>query len=269
MNAIFKIFFLAWGSLFLFACQDTQVFERVNDHGQKIIEERNAEGQVLVRKTFTNESENDFLFEKYSADGEIIDSCFLQNEKYEGLRSWLDEETGLKHYENYSDGKLEGRHFAVFPNGVKSFSGYHHGQLQDGEWIFRKENGELLSYEFYVDGRVAYYRHYQDGFCNDSEGEGLISFQLGAHQVHVDEELSLKYEAVQPPDLILQVSVTEIVNGELHSIPYTVSEYQTLHFSFNQPGEHTLRLHLEYRNPDRKVIHTYDKPLGNVLVIKS
>ncbi len=96
------------------------------------------------------------------------------------LKKSINKSTGLIHFTHYKNGLAYGADKAFYENGVMSYEGNRFAGKQVGEWIFRYDNKNIITYEFYNDqGRNVYLRKYdENGKLLSTTGSPLVDLQL-------------------------------------------------------------------------------------------
>jgi len=204
--------------IFLVACSSIAKKEYTNTDGKIVVEEWYNKTNMKSRTTFLSRDSSAYIFISFYENSEMKDSARYVNNLVDGLKLFYDKQGDLLHFENYSDGILNGSHKALYSNGISSFEGYHINGNKVGEWQFHYPDGRPITYEFYDStGKIIYFRKYNEfGEYTNSKGTAIIKVSTSQNSNLGDTTLMYLVIA-NPPGCELNLIINGADSKELYN----------------------------------------------------
>lgn len=232
-------------ALFVVACKSSyKQSETVNDIGQKQIHEWYSDGILKSTLTYLSEDKSEYIYTTWYEGGALMDSARYVNDKVEGQRKYFDDASGLMHFEEYSNGEMNGIHKAVYKNGVTSFEGHRRNGLQCGEWKFHYPDGRPITYEYYdQEGKLLYFQKYdEEGKAIKSTGNPILDIYHPSLPIRAGVPIKGTIELIMPVNSIVSIQIIDSVQNPDNpfSIENSDSKENDFEWVFEKTGKHKL-----------------------------
>jgi hypothetical protein len=173
-------------------------------------------GNPMVIHVYQNEKDTaTYVFKKYFDDGELMDSFMIVNSVKQGIRYLKNKKEMFYEFDEYKDGKLNGKCVRYNFADIKIAESYFANGLFSGPEYIYSNYGEITKYNYYTSSGNKQFRVIYNDSSDVFSGNGVVQVRYDTTRFFTESISNIDINIATPPNYLAKYSIVSFKGGAI------------------------------------------------------